>query len=82
MIEIVTNHHAPINIILKVIFISCDNNYYISEINLNLKNHFVDAALLMGNKSIWKGERKNPAEMDDKVKAFLTNYAIYFFIRG
>lgn len=50
--------------------ISFDNNYYIREVNLNLENHFVDAALPMENKSIWKGERTNPIKIDDEVKHF------------
>lgn len=63
--------HAPlISIILKVILISFDNNYYIREVNLNLEHHFVDAALPMKNKSIWKGERTNPIKIDDEVKHF------------
>lgn len=59
-----------ISIILKVILISFDNNYYIREVNFNFENYFVDVVLLMENKLIWKGERINLIKIDDEVKYF------------
>lgn len=59
-----------ISIILKVILISFDNNYYIREVNFNFEDYFVDVVLLMENKLIWKGERINLIKIDDEVKYF------------
>lgn len=59
-----------ISIILKVILISFDNNYYIREVNFNFEYYFVDVVLLMENKLIWKGERINLIKIDDEVKYF------------